>query len=491
MVFSQKKISYDLVIFGAKGDLSKRKLIPSLYQLEILNQLSENTRIIGVGRAEWKKKDYRKIVKSSIKEFLNKKIIKKIWKKFKSRLYFCNIDVNYISHFSKLKKILFKKKKNIIHYFAMPQNTFGKICKGLGKYKFNSSQDRVILEKPVGNSLKTSKKINNIVGNYFQEKQIFRIDHYLGKETILNLIALKFYNSIFFNNWNKNTVDHVQITVAEEVGIEGRWGYFDKIGQTRDMVQNHLLQILSIVAMSPPHNLKADTIKKEKLKILRSLRMINKKNVNLYTVRGQYTQGFYQGKKIPGYIDEIGAIKNSNTETFIAIQANIDNKEWNGVPFYLRTGKRLPIKHSEIVIYFKPVNYLFSEKINNIPLNKIVIRLQPNEGIDIFIINKIPGLDSNYKLREVKLKFDYKKSFKKFRLCDSYERLLLECFLGIQSLFVSRNEIEASWKWIDSILNAWENNKSKLELYKAGTWGPKASSNLLKKNNKSWNKIIC
>ncbi|CAL4321466.1 glucose-6-phosphate dehydrogenase [Buchnera aphidicola] len=489
-MFYKKNLAYDLVIFGAKGDLSNRKLIPSLYQLEISEKICKNTRIIGVGRAEWNRKEYIKIVKHSIKKFFKKKINKKVWKQFKSRLYFCNIDVNKISNFYKLKKILSKKKK-IIHYFAMPQNTFGKICKGLGKYHFNSSQDRVILEKPIGNSLKTSKEINNKVGKYFTEKQIFRIDHYLGKETILNLIALKFYNSIFFNNWNKKTIDHIQITVAEKIGIEGRWGYFDKIGQTRDMIQNHLLQILSIIAMSPPQDLKTQTIRKEKLKILKSLRKIDYKNIDLLTVRGQYSEGFLNNKKMPGYINEIGAIKTSQTETFVAIKVNIDSPEWIGVPFYLRTGKRLPIKHSEIAIYFKPMNnHIIRKDMKNIPLNKIVIRLQPNEGIDIFLVNKIPGLDSNYKLKEIKLPFDYKKSFKNLRLCDSYERLLLECSLGIQSLFVSRKEIEASWEWIDSIINSWIKNKSKLELYQAGTWGPESSEKMLRNDHRNWNNIV-
>jgi len=257
------------------------------------------------------------------------------------------------------------------------------------------------------------------------------------------------------------------------------------------MIQNHLLQILSIIAMSPPSNLKAKNIRKEKLKILKSLRKIDSKNIDNCTVRGQYTSGLLKNIKIPGYIDEIGAVKKSNTETFVAIKVNIDNIQWNGVPFYLRTGKRLPTKHSEIVIYFKPINYERNKNfIKKIPLNKIVIRLQPNEGIDIFIMNKIPGLDSNYQLKEIKLNFDYKKSFKNFRLCDSYERLLLECSLGIQSLFVGREEIEESWKWIDSILHSWKTNKSKLVLYNAGTWGPESSKTLLKKDKRNWNKII-
>ncbi|NIH16816.1 MAG: glucose-6-phosphate dehydrogenase [Buchnera aphidicola (Periphyllus lyropictus)] len=490
MVISKKIKAYDLVIFGTKGDLARKKLLPSLYRLEKLNKLYKDTRIIGIGRANWKNKEYKKIAKQSIYNYNNKILEKNIWKKFSSRLHFLNIDVNDINNFHKLKKLCNKKKRIIIHYFAMPPSIFGIICKGLGKFNLNSNKNRIIIEKPIGTSLKTSKKINNTIGKYFLEKQIFRIDHYLGKETILNLIALKFSNSHFFTNWNKNTVDHIQITVSEEVGIEGRWSYFDKVGQMKDMIQNHLLQILSIIAMSPPDNLKANNIQLEKLKVLKSLSIINRDNINEFTVRGQYTSGLLKNLKVPGYINEIGSIKNRNTETFVAIKVNIKNSQWNNVPFYLRTGKRMPIKKSEIVIFFKP-NYLnlFKKNNENKLLNKMVINLQPNEGIDIYINNKVPGLDSNFKLKQIKFKFSYQKEFKNLYLYDAYERLLLESSLGNQSLFVSKKEIEASWKWVDSIIKSWKKKKSKVEFYKAGTWGPESSNYLLKKDGRSWNKI--
>ncbi|MCW5197718.1 glucose-6-phosphate dehydrogenase [Buchnera aphidicola] len=488
MNYNQKILAYDLIIFGAKGDLSKRKLLPSLYQLEKLCKLHINTRIIGVGRANWDAENYRKIVKNCIIKFSNEKINQKIWHKFSKKLLFCNLDVNDTSSFIKLQKIINQDRKMIINYFALPQHTFKFLCKGLKKFKLNLKKDRVILEKPIGNSLKTSKKINIEINKIFKEKRIFRIDHYLGKETILNLLALKFSNSILFTNWNNKTIDHVQITVSEEVGIEGRLSYFEKTGQMRDMIQNHLLQILSILAMSAPINLKANNIRNEKLKILQALRVINEKNINQNTVRGQYTSGTINNTQVSSYIKEIGIKNYSNTETFVAIKVNIDNWKWYGVPFYLRTGKRLPIKYSEIVIYFKPVHMnLFHSSLTNIPLNKIIIRLQPNEGIDIFIMNKFPELDLNYKLKEIKLNFDYKKNFKNLRIYDAYERLLLDSSLGIQSLFVRRDEIEESWKWTDSIIHAWKTKKSKLEFYKAGTWGPKSSDNLLKKDGRCWN----
>ncbi|WP_343192426.1 glucose-6-phosphate dehydrogenase [Buchnera aphidicola (Taiwanaphis decaspermi)] len=486
----KKKQAYNLVIFGAKGDLAKRKLLPSLYQLEKYNELSKKTIIIGVGRANWNDKDYIDIVKQSLKLFMKEKIKKLIWKKFKKKLRFCNLDVNEIYNFNKLKLILNQKKRITINYFAVPPNRFKAICNGLGKSNLNKKPSRVIIEKPVGTCLKTCKEINNHISEYFKEKQVFRIDHYLGKETIMNLIALRFANSIFFNNWNKNTIDHVQITVAEEVGIEGRVKYFNKTGQTRDMIQNHLLQILSIVAMSKPNKLTADDIRDEKVKVLRSLRPINYLNVLKKTVRGQYTSGEINGKNVPSYLKELGENVKSDTETFVAMRVDIDNVKWNGVPFYLRTGKRLARKCSEIVIYFKNLSTnLFKDHIKKLPKNKLTIRLQPNEGIDLEILNKIPGLDLGYKLSKNKLNLNYFDVFKKNHLADAYERLLLESMRGIQSLFVRRDEVEESWKWIDNIIKGWKIKKNKPLKYMAGTWGPSLSLDMIKKDGKNWNNI--
>ncbi|CAM3740610.1 glucose-6-phosphate dehydrogenase [Xenorhabdus thuongxuanensis] len=480
----------NLVIFGAKGDLARRKLIPSLYQLEKAGYIHSDTRIIGVGRADWDKKAYTKVVGEALATFMSEKLDSELWKKLSSRLEFCNLDVNETKHFTELAKILNKDGLPAIHYFAMPPSTFGAVCHGLGAAGLNKEPNRVVMEKPLGTDLASSRAINDEVARYFNERQIYRIDHYLGKETVLNLLALRFANSLFVNNWDHRTIDHVQITVAEEVGIEGRWGYFDQAGQMRDMIQNHLLQILTMIAMSPPADLTADRIRDEKVKVLRSLRRIDQTNVREKTVRGQYTAGFVHGKKVPGYLEEEGANKTSKTETFVSIRVDIDDWRWSGVPFYLRTGKRLPAKCSEVVVYFKePSLNLFAESYQQLPQNKLTIRLQPDEGIDIEVLNKAPGLEHKHRLQTTKLDLSFSETFNQTHLADAYERLLLEAMRGIQALFVRRDEVEEAWKWVDSIMDAWAADNEPPKPYQAGTWGPVASIAMITRDGRSWNEF--
>ncbi|WP_392561878.1 glucose-6-phosphate dehydrogenase [Orbus sturtevantii] len=478
----------DLVIFGAKGDLTRRKLLPSLYQLEKYGHLPKETKILGVGRADWNKEAYAEIAKDALATFMPDPIEDEIWQRFCARLDFHKLDVNDIPAFETLKNQLHPNKPAIF-YFAMHPGTFGTICQGLAQSGLNQSQNRIVMEKPLGTDLQSSRDINDAVAKYFDESQVYRIDHYLGKETVLNLLALRFANSIFSSLWDRNSIDHVQITVAEQVGIEGRWSYFDKAGQMRDMVQNHLLQILTMIAMSPPANLEDDSIRQEKITVLKALRPINKSNIREKAVRGQYTAGFVNGINVPGYLEEDGANQTSNTETFIAIRVDIDNWRWAGVPFYLRTGKRLPSKCSEVVIYFKnqPLN-LFSDSYPQLPQNKLTIRLQPDEGVDIEILNKVPGLESNTTLQTTKLDLSFNETFHQ-HIADAYERLLLEVMRGRQALFVHRDEVEAAWKWVDSILKAWSDDKETPKPYQAGTWGPVASVALITKDGRSWNEF--
>ncbi|WP_422667241.1 glucose-6-phosphate dehydrogenase [Buchnera aphidicola] len=476
--------SCDLVIFGTKGDLAKRKLFPALYKLEKSKKIHKNTRIIGVGRAEWNQEEYQNIIKIAIKKFINEKIDENIWIKIKSRLYFCNIDVNIESDFLKLKKIV--KNNNIpIYYCAMPPHTFYSICTGLGKINLNHFPARIIVEKPLGTCLETSKKINNHISQYFIESQIFRIDHYLGKESVLNLFSLRFSNSLFFYNWNNKIIDHVQITVSEQVGIENRWNYFDSIGQMKDMIQNHLLQMLTIIAMDQPNQLTAKNIQDEKVKILKALRPINLENVHINTARGQYSSGKINGCYVPAYQRENGAKKHTLTETFASIKVNIDNKKWSGVPFYLRTGKRLAYKYSEIVICFKKIfNNIFYSTHKELVPNQLIIRLEPKPNIKIEFLNKKPGFHTEYNLEKSELKYNISDDY---HCIDAYERLLLESMNGKQSLFVSRDEVETAWKWIDSIFFSWKKMKNNnLEFYSAGTWGPNSADHIITRDHRIW-----
>ncbi|CAL4042860.1 Glucose-6-phosphate 1-dehydrogenase [Buchnera aphidicola (Takecallis arundicolens)] len=462
---------HDLVIFGAKGDLSCRKLIPSLYRLELQKLLHINTRIIGVGRADWDHNHYSSVVFKALNQFNNDVIDYNIWNKFKKKLYFYNLDVTKINNFIHLKNILQESTNTKIYYFAVPPNKFNDICTGLGKIKYNNQPNRIIVEKPIGVSLQSSKIINQQLNKYFHENQIFRIDHYLGKETILNLLILRFANPMFHNIWNNTTIKYVKITVAETIGIENRWSYFNSIGQTKDMVQNHLLQILSLITMSSPKKLDSYNIRKEKIKVLKSLRIIDSSNVHTNTLRGQYSSGVINGNIVPAYIKENSSEKNSDIETFVLIKANIDNPQWYGVPFYLKTGKRMHVKKTEITMYLKNIpNTIFQDNINKNYVNKLRIKLEPNEGIEIEFLNKKPDINCKYKLKTAYLNFNYHEITQN-KIADAYERLLLESMKNDQSLFVSKEEIETSWKWIDSISNAWKKNQIKVQLYPAGTKG--------------------
>lgn len=477
----------DLILFGTKGDLARRKLIPALYQLEKAELLSADSRIVGVARDEMTTDEYAQMVEENLKRFLKEPLDNKIWQKMKAKLSYVQVDLTQEQDYLKLQQVTDPDKRIPVSYFATPPSLFGQLCQGLALAGLAAEPARVVLEKPIGHDLASSKVINDQVAQFFKESQIYRIDHYLGKETVLNLLVLRFANAIFAANWDHNTIDHVQISVAEEVGVEGRWGYYDDAGQMRDMVQNHLLQVLSLIAMEPPARLDAGSIREEKLKVLKALRRIDISNVQEKTVRGQYTGGFVAGKSVPGYLDEEEARPNSRTETFVAIKVDIDNWRWAGVPFYLRTGKRMPKKHSEVVICFKPQPHnIFHDTYKHLPANKLIIRLQPDEGVEILMLNKTPGLGESMRLQESKLDLSFDETFKSQRIADAYERLLLEAMLGNQYLFVSRDEVEQAWSWVDSIINAWKKTNEPPKSYQAGSWGPVASISLLARDDRNW-----
>ncbi len=477
----------DFVLFGTKGDLARRKLLPSLYQLDKAGFLSSETRVIGVAKDDFSRQQFHELVTTALNTFVKEELCDETLKRFVERCHYIGTNFAEDEGYSKFHDLLDSSRRVLVNYFATPPAIFGDICRCLKHQNLITPETRVVLEKPVGHDLESSQVINNQVSAYFDESQVYRIDHYLGKETVQNLIALRFANSLFASKWDNRTIDHVQITVAEEVGIEGRWGYFDKAGQMRDMIQNHLLQVLTLVAMDPPLNLDADSIRDEKVKVLKSLRPINENNVFENTVRGQYSTGFLNGKAVPGYLDEEGANTASNTETFVALRVDIDNWRWAGVPFYLRSGKRMPFKSSEIVVYFKnPPHNLYRSSYRNLPPNKLTIRLQPHEGVEIQMINKVPGLQQKQRLQTTKLDLSFSDTFKNERIADAYERLLLEAMSGEQALFVRRDEVEQAWSWVDGIIEAWEDSGEKPKPYPAGSWGPVASVALISKDGRSW-----
>lgn len=482
----------DLILFGTLGDLARRKLIPALYQLEKSNLLHDDSRIIGVGREQKTTSEYRTWVQEQLGQFVTKEQIDgAIWQRFAGKLHYQTMDLTQIQSYQSLRELTDPETRVPVSYFATSPSLFASVCEGLASIGLNQGKARVVLEKPLGHDLESSVEINQQVAERFNESQIYRIDHYLGKETVLNLLALRFANSLFTDQWSHDRIEHIQITAAEQVGVEGRWGYYDDAGQLRDMVQNHLLQVLSLIAMEPPMQLDAMSIRAEKLKVLKSLRPINAENVADDTVRGQYAAGFIGEDKVPGYLQEEGAAERSTTETFVALKAHIDNWRWSGVPFYLRTGKRMPQKRTEVVITFKPqAHNIFHETLHKLPPNRLIIRLQPDEGVEIEMMNKVPGLGQRMQLQPATLNLSFFQAFDNKRIADAYERLLLEAMEGNQYLFVHRDEVEYAWQWIDGIRNAWASKGDYPKSYQAGTWGPAASVTMLAQDGREWDDEI-
>jgi len=480
---------FDFIMFGATGDLAERKLMPGLYRRQLAGQFSEPTRIIAASRSKMTDKEYREYAGKAIREHVKaEEIDEAALEHFLKRMTYHPVDAKTGTGFKELKKAIGDSEHIRVYYLAVGPELFGEFSGKLKEHGMVTPNARIVVEKPIGRDLASARALNDLIGDDFGEHQIFRIDHYLGKETVQNLMALRFANKLYEPLWNSAHVDHVQITVAETVGLEGRAGYYDKAGALRDMVQNHMLQLLCLVAMEPPSSMDADAVRDEKLKVLRSLKRINGNEAGKLTVRGQYRAGASAGGPVKGYAEELGN-GGSNTETFVAIKAEIANWRWAGVPFYLRTGKRLAARVSEIVIEFKPIPHnIFGESAGNVFANQLVIRLQPDEGVKQWIMIKDPG-PGGMRLRHVPLDMSFASAFS-VRNPDAYERLIMDVVRGNQTLFMRRDEVEAAWKWADPILAAWADTRQEAQGYTAGTWGPSASIALIERDGRTWHDSI-
>ncbi len=476
----------DITIFGGHGDLAFRKLMPALYHLFRDGYLNHQSRILTVTRREMSNEEHIELVRVKLIEFLKEgEFDAKRFEEFADRLLVVKVDLGDEESYAGLKKILDEHpSRDRVNYLSTAPDFFGAICKALSRWELITPQSRVVLEKPIGRDLISSRAINVEVLKYFEESAVYRIDHYLGKDTVQNIMALRFSNRIFMPLWDASNIDHVQITVAESVGVEGRWGYYDDYGAMRDMIQNHLLQLLCLVAMEPPCSLDADSVRDEKVKVLKSLRPLTPTDIELKTVRAQYAKGSIDGESVPGYKEGTG-VEMSNTETFAAIRADIDNWRWNGVPFYLRSGKRLRRRNSEIVIIFKSVPHsIFANKGRCISQNALVISLQPNESIELKLMNKIPGLTEQMHLQQVDLELNAPLNTE--RKPEAYERLMLDVIRSNPTLFMRLDEVEAAWRWADVVLEGWADNIVQMKSYGAGSDGPGAAIAMIERDGRSW-----
>jgi glucose-6-phosphate 1-dehydrogenase len=478
---------FDYVVFGATGDLTKRKLIPALYHRFLDGQFDEKSRIIGVSRTKLTDAEFQNAARESIAQFVEKDYQdEKAIGRFVSVFSYVPNDVSDPAKWGDLSKNLRDDPKIVrAFYLAIAPDLFGPTCDYIQKQGYYRRDARVVIEKPLGHDLASSIEINGEVSKIFAEDQVYRIDHYLGKETVQNLLALRFANILFEPVWNSAHIDHVQITVAESVGA-GTRGYYDESGALRDMVQNHMLQLLCLVAMEPPASDDANALRDEKLKVLRSLKPISGPDVAKVTVRGQYRNGSIDGQVVGSYQEELPAErKGSRMETFVALKAEIENWRWAGVPFYFRTGKRLASRASEIVIQFRKIPHSIFDHAEGAPRpNRLIIRIQPDEGVKLLMMIKDPG-PGGMRLREVPLNLSFAATFSE-RTPEAYERLLLDVIRGSQTLFMRRDELEAAWKWIDPIRDAWDAATDQPHLYHAGTWGPSAAVALIERDGRTW-----
>ncbi len=470
-----------LLLFGATGDLAQRMLLPSLFALDADGLLADDLKIIGTARSQLTSSEYRSFARAALEKYLPADRRGRM-ADFLNRLSYQTLDATTLEGYADLAARVGTPARGLAIFLSTAPSLFEPTIKGLQSAGLTGDNVRMCLEKPLGTDLVTSCEINDAVAAAFPEDRIFRIDHYLGKETVQNLLALRFANLMFEPLWNAAHIDHVQITVAETVGLEGRVAFYDDAGAIRDMVQNHMLQLLALVAMEPPAHFDATAVRDEKVKVLRALRAVEAGE----TVTGQYRAGAINGAAVPGYDDELG--KDSGTETFVAIKAHVDNWRWKGVPFYLRTGKRMPRRVTEIVIQFRSVPHsIFAGKGATMQPNQLVIGIQPEENITLSLMAKVPGLDrEGIRLRQVPLNIAMQDAFSGAVRRIAYERLLLDLIEGDQTLFVRRDEVEAQWDWIDAIRAGWEAEGLTPKTYTAGSWGPSAAIALAERDGVTW-----
>jgi len=480
-----------LVLFGALGDLVLRKIMPALYQLEKAQLLDDKMTILAVGRRSFSNDEYLTYVAEHLEIYApSEGLDNQLCKKLLTRVTYNELDYTEARSYANIQFNSQEQALPTVHYLATPPSLYGDICHNLFDCGAINDSSRIVLEKPIGYDLQSSQVINDQVGRFFTEEQIFRIDHYLGKETVQNLLALRFANPIFAGLWDHNSIEYIEITAAESVGIEGR-SYFDETGQLRDMLQNHLLQLLCIVAMDPPTSLCAESIRNEKVQVLKALKPMTKASVMSDFVSAQYGEGNIASKGVPSYTDEISARADSETETFVAIKVEIANWRWSGTPFYLRTGKRLASKSTEIVIHFKPdAHFVFNSDQQDHRSNRLIIRLQPQESISLTVITKKQGIEKGLRLRRKSLHLDFCGTESTDRVPDAYERLLLEIIKGDQSLFVRRDEVELAWQWCDRLIESSKSCNQTLHKYDAGSYGPIVARKLIQRHGHEWHEDV-